>query len=188
MKREKLLRASLATPQHLTIEAFVIVGVILKPHGVRGAMKVRPLINWSSLLGHIQQLFVSQVEGTFEPLRIEGLQQHGRAMTLKVEGIADRDAAESMRGLYLYLPRDDKALENGFLAPADILGLNVVDTNGASIGTLDDILTMPAHDVYVVRDGERDHLIPAVPEFIRSIDLHARVMTVNVIEGLLGEA
>jgi len=58
-----------------------------------------------------------------------------------------------------------------------------VDENGTEIGKLTDVLERPAHNIYVVQ-GEEEHLIPAVPEFILKTDAEAGVITVHLIEGM----
>jgi 16S rRNA processing protein RimM len=67
----------------------------------------------------------------------------------------------------------------------DVIGLFVRDEQGNELGTLEDVLQYPAHDIYVVRGGGREIQIPAVKEFITAIDIHARSMTVRLIEGMV---
>ena len=65
----------------------------------------------------------------------------------------------------------------------DIIGARVVDETGGDVGTLESIMETPASRIYVVR-GEKEHLIPAVPEFILRTDAEAGVITVHLIEGM----
>ena len=65
----------------------------------------------------------------------------------------------------------------------DILGARVVDETGAEIGVLTEVLERPASNVYVVQ-GDAEHLIPAVPEFVLSTDAEAGLITVRLIEGM----
>ena len=81
------------------------------------------------------------------------------------------------------MDRNDVRLPKGTFFVQDILGARVVDEQGKEIGTLTDVLERPAQNIYVVQ-GETEHLIPAVPEFIRSIDAEAGVVTVRLIEGM----
>ena len=79
--------------------------------------------------------------------------------------------------------RADARLPKGSFFLADVLGAKVVTEDGAPVGELVDIIENPTQNVYVVR-GEREHLIPAVPEFIRSTDIDGGVITVRLIEGM----
>ena len=66
---------------------------------------------------------------------------------------------------------------------ADLLGAAVVDEQGTEIGKLTEVLDMPAGQVYVVQ-GETEHTIPAVPEFILDIDADEKTIRVHLIEGM----
>jgi 16S rRNA processing protein RimM len=67
----------------------------------------------------------------------------------------------------------------------DIVGLNVVDEKGIGVGVVKDVLRLPAQDVYVIEKDGREWMLPAVKEFVASIDVVARTMRVRVIEGLM---
>ena len=164
------------------------IAVITKPHGVHGELKVHPLIDWSALPDEVTRLYVSQDEGKHEAVAVESIRNQGQGLILKLKGIGDRDAAEAMRGKYLYAPEAKNTRDEAMDGAQHVVGLDVFDTTGTFLGKIEDVMSMPAHEVYVVRDGERDHLIPAVPEFIRSVDFEGGAVTVKVIEGLLEEA
>jgi 16S rRNA processing protein RimM len=66
----------------------------------------------------------------------------------------------------------------------DMIGLRVLNGEGKPFGTVKDVLHMPAHDVYVVEDAGREWMLPAVKEFVSSIDLKSGTMRVQLIEGL----
>jgi 16S rRNA processing protein RimM len=67
----------------------------------------------------------------------------------------------------------------------DLLGLRVVTVGGEALGTLRDIIATGSNDVYVVSEGTREYLIPALEDVVVNIDLDAGVMTVSPPEGLL---
>ena len=79
--------------------------------------------------------------------------------------------------------REDARLPKGAFFVQDIIGAAVVDENGAPVGTLTEVFDTPASRIYVVQ-GEHEHLIPAVPEFIMSTDPEAGIVTVHLIEGM----
>ena len=114
------------------------------------------------------------------------LQRTGRT----VQDIYAAHADRVYRVAYLYLKnkvlsirRSDAALPHGAFFLQDILGAKVVDEDGHEIGVLQDVMETPASNIYVVR-GETEHLIPAVPEFIKMTDAEAGVITVHLIEGM----
>ena len=68
---------------------------------------------------------------------------------------------------------------------ADLMGMEVRNAkDGAVLGKIADVLTLPANNVYVVRGGEREWMIPAVPEFVAEVNIDEDYMRVNLMEGL----
>ncbi|MBI3578540.1 MAG: 16S rRNA processing protein RimM, partial [Ignavibacteriales bacterium] len=67
----------------------------------------------------------------------------------------------------------------------DIIGMTVVSEEGEPIGTVKDILQTPANDVWVVQNGTKEVLLPAVKEVIKTVDLKRKEVVIHVMEGLL---
>ena len=94
-------------------------------------------------------------------------------------------SALSLRNAILYIDRADAPLPEGAFFLADIYGLEVRDAGtGAVLGKIEDVLTLPANNVYVVRGGERELMIPAVPQFIAETNVEDGFIRVNMMEGL----
>ena len=90
-----------------------------------------------------------------------------------------------MRNAVLYINRDDVKLPDGTFFLADAIGLEVRSAaDGTVLGKVADILTLPANNVYVVKGGPRELMIPAVDEFVPKVDIDGGYMLVNMIEGL----
>ena len=99
--------------------------------------------------------------------------------------ITDVPGALAMRNAILYIDRADAPLPEGQFYLADLYGLEVRDAqSGEVLGKLEDVLTLPANNVYVVRGGEREWMIPAVPEFIAETNVQEGYVRVNLMEGL----
>ena len=104
---------------------------------------------------------------------------------LKFEGITDVPSALSMRNAILYIDRADAKLPKGSFFLADLMGLEVREAqSGQVLGKIADIMNLPANNVYVVRGGERELLIPAVPQFIAETNVEDGYLRVNMMEGL----
>ena len=89
----------------------------------------------------------------------------------------------ALKGRTLRIRREDAKLPQGAFFLQDLIGAAVVDEQGAAVGTLVDFIELPGQLIYVVR-GETEHLIPAVPEFIKSTDVEAGRITVHLIGGM----
>ena len=101
------------------------------------------------------------------------------------EGIDTVEAAMKLKGKTLSVARSDARLPQGRHFLADLMGLTVIDTaTGRELGIVEDILTPPAHNVYVVGGGARRYMIPAVPAFIAETNVEDGYIKVNLIEGL----
>ena len=106
--------------------------------------------------------------------------EHGDGLLVRLEGIADRDAAAALRGSEVSLWRSQlPALEEGEYYWSDLEGLGVVTMDGAFLGVVERLFETGANDVMVVR-GERERLIPFVmDEVVRRIDLAAARIEVD---------
>ena len=69
----------------------------------------------------------------------------------------------------------------------ELIGLEVITTEGESIGFIEDVYDLPANDVYVVKEKAREILIPAVKEIVKKVDIEKREIVIEPIEGLLEE-
>jgi 16S rRNA processing protein RimM len=93
--------------------------------------------------------------------------------------------AEQLKGCVIYAAREDIPIEEGSYFISDMLGLPVIDQNtGKVYGTLKDVNNLGASDLYVVSTPLGDRMIPAVPEFVASIDIDKGIF-VTPIPGLL---
>ena len=71
------------------------------------------------------------------------------------------------------------------LISPDLIGASVMTVSGEPIGKLVDMMSLPAHDAYVISNNNKEVLIPVVPEFIYSVDVIEGLVTISPVEGLL---
>lgn len=160
----------------------VSLGKVTGAHGVKGALKVGTADPAPELF-----LALGEVEIGATRYRVLAAKAGRRHVLIQVDGIATREEAEALRGLVVQAEaRRFPPLPPGEYYYFQLLGLAVVDfANGRVLGELAEIIATPAHDVYVVRDGEREILLPAVEEVVLEIDLTTGRMTVQPPPGLL---
>ena len=108
---------------------------------------------------------------------------HKSFVIARLDGVEDLNAAMALKGKTVEILRADAHLKEGEFFVQDILGFRVVDEQGTEIGRLVDAEETPASMIYVVK-GEKEHLIPAVREFILSIDAEREEIRVHLIEGM----
>lgn len=171
----------------------VQVGFVFRPHGLEGELKIDP-------------------EHTDDPARFEelttvflGAQPHrvtrhaiasvryqqtkrGTTVILGVEGIDDRDDAEAVAKFKVFATEEALELEDGELFAHELIGWDVVAVDGSPLGTVANLKKMPGQEMLVVRGPENEEtMIPAVEDFIVELDEEDGRITVQLIEGLMGE-
>ena len=157
---------------------FLEAGRIVNTHGVRGEVKIQPWADSPEFLLGFRTLYLGET-----PLQVRAARVHKNMVIAALEGVADVNAAMALKGRVVSIRRTDAKLPAGEFFIQDILGAEVRTESGETLGRLADVLDLPGGNVYVVR-GEREILIPAVPEFVLETDPEAGVITVRLIEGM----
>ena len=159
-------------------ERFIEAGEIVNTHGVRGEVKILPWTDSAEFLAKFRTLYIDGA-----PVRVLAARVHKQTVLARLEGVEDVNAAMRLKGRRVFIDRADAKLPEGGYFIQDIIGAEVVTEDGESIGALAEVIDAPASMIYVVR-GERERLIPAVPEFILKTDADAGLITVRLIEGM----
>ena len=161
---------------------------IVSTHGVRGEMKALPLCDGATFLAKFKRLFTS-ADGAGET-RVLGVRAQGNVILLRLDGVTDMDGARAQVGRTYYLAKADAKLPRGRYFIDDLLGCDVVDADTDRVyGQLTNVDRPAAQDIYTVTDGAgEEHMLPAVPEFVKKIDIDARKIFVTPIEGMFTDA
>lgn len=119
-------------------------------------------------------------DGDWRPATVTDGRRHGKTVLARLEGCDDRDAAASLIGDEIAVPREElPPLPEGRYYWTDLVGLRVEHRDGSELGVVDHLLETGANDVLVVK-GEREILIPFVPEkVVLDVDLDAGVIRVD---------
>lgn len=164
------------------LQQYLEVGKITNVHGLMGEVRVQPWADSPEFLCQFKTLYVDK---THWPIQVERARVHKNMAIIKFHGVTDVPSALAMRNAILYIDRADAKLPEGSFFLADIYGLEVRDAQtGQVLGKIADVLTLPANNVYVVRGGARELMIPAVPQFIAETNIEEGFIRVNMMEGL----
>ena len=164
------------------LQQYLEVGKVTNVHGLMGEVKVQPWADSPEFLCQFKTLYVDEAHW---PIQVERARVHKNMVILKFEGVTDVPGALAMRNAILSIDRADAPLPEGSFFLADLYGLEVRDADtGAVLGKIEDVLTLPASNVYVVRGGERELMIPAVPQFIAETNVEQGFLLVHLMEGL----
>lgn len=147
------------------------MGRIAAPHGVRGSIKVVPFTESPAALTGHSRWWIGR-NGAWKEVEVSEAAVHGTAVVARFSGCTDRDSAASLRGNEVAVPRDalPEAGPNEYYW-ADLIGLEVVNAEGKSLGTVTSLFSNGAHDVMRVGAGKKERLVPFVGAVIRNVDL-----------------
>jgi 16S rRNA processing protein RimM len=159
---------------------YVAVARVLGARGTSGALNVQSLAPPTVLVrGRTVWTDGRQYE-------VQDVKRSGRFLLIKLAGIEDCEAAARLRDKFLQVPETGlDPLPPGQYYRFQLLGLMVRSSDGQDLGPITNVLTAPENDVYVVRGAYGEVLIPAIDDVVLAVDLDARVVTVEIVPGLL---
>ncbi|UCG51971.1 MAG: 16S rRNA processing protein RimM [Candidatus Latescibacterota bacterium] len=170
----------------------VFLGRLVKAFGIRGEIKLHPTDDfWEEVLASkcltLRRETTDGVEE--EPVIVKRYRPHKNSYVVTLDGVADRNQAEALVGGELFI--DDEKIDVELpkqKRPFQIIGTTVKDADGAIVGEVTSVIFSAAHDVYEVSGGGRVFLVPAVPEFIVSMDEEKRELVIRPVPGLMDES
>ncbi len=163
----------------------IALGDIVAAHGVAGWLRLKLFNPEGSTVYSTREVDLARGE-TRRTLRVREARPHKRLALLKLEGIDDREAAQGLVGCRVSARQDALApLSGSEYYYEEVLGFEVRDARGCRIGTIARVWPTQGGDLLVVATPEKEHLVPAVREFVREIDVARRTVTIDPPEGLL---
>ena len=183
-RKEKHLKKQAGAPE-VVPPAFLLVGILHRPHGVRGEMIMSIMTDFPERLKPGTKLYLG-VE--HEQVTIKSLRHHNRGQLIALEGYESREAVSHLRNYELFVSAADRPpLPDGEFYLHQIIGLQVVSDQGQELGRVAEWIETGANGVYIVRDEEGNEvLLPDIDEVVLKIDLDNQQMVVHLIDGLLG--
>ncbi len=158
------------------------IAKITRAKGLKGDVSIRPLIRQFDEYVD-RDLFIGFDKNFAKDVKLTNVSGTNKKPCFHFEGLDSRDDAEAMIGQLLFASIHEKDPIN--LISPDLIGATVVTVSGEQIGELVDMMSLPAHDAYVISSKNKEVLIPVVPEFIYSVDVIASIVTISPVEGLL---
>jgi 16S rRNA processing protein RimM len=163
-----------------TGEKLVLLGRIVGLHGVRGELKLESYTEPRMQIFRYQPWLLRSAAGEKTIQDCRGRAQ-GKGMVVELPGIADRDAAAALAGAEIWVTRSALPTPKpGEYYWSDLEGLKVVTVEGVSFGKVSHLVATGANDVLVVKDAERERLIPfLIGQFVTDVDLDGGRLTVD---------
>jgi len=165
-------------------DSFILVGKVQKPHGRKGELIVHWLHPGIIPDKPLRKLWLGDDPDHLNDWDIVGLKSISDHAILQLKKVNSREQAEYLQGIGIYMPIDF----NQRTASLAVEGFQVVDhRNGKILGTIESIDMQSPQLRYLVRTGQGQYSVPAVPEMIARVDREMRQIRIHHIEGLLPE-
>ena len=173
-------------PQLVVRVNLYAVGRIVGCFGIKGFLKLQPTTHRLQRFEKLKDVFLGRSTDDTERFTVEALEVRTNGIVVRFKAVGDRSAAEALIGKIVFVEEHEVLPpEEGSYFAHDVVGCEVWTIEGRFIGTVQEIFKLPAQDLWEVRNGSDVHLIPAVKEFIRHVDLQRRRIDVHLIEGLI---
>ena len=164
----------------------VLLGKVVATHGLKGQLRVAAFSGEFETILALGSLMLKGPAGGMETFEVAASAVHGKKIIVALKEYDSINRVLHLVGRELYTTRDQMPkLPEGEFYWCDLLGLTVVTDQGKVLGVLADIIATGSNDVYVVKEGKREYLIPALEDVVLDINLDDGFMTVSPPEGLL---
>jgi 16S rRNA processing protein RimM len=164
----------------------VRIGRIVGIHGLKGALRFRPDNPDSSTIATGSSIAL-EIGSERREYKVARIADGGKVVRrLELEGIGDANAAEALKGAIVNVAEADlpAPAPNEFYF-SQVIGCEVTLDDGSVLGTIEEVFATGANDVWIVRGGGREVLVPVIADVVKAIDLNARRMTITAVPGLL---
>jgi 16S rRNA processing protein RimM len=162
-------------------EEFIPVGKISGAFGVRGWMKIYSFTDPRDNILRYSPLYIS-LKGEWVETKVVGGQVQGKGIVMGLANVTDRDQVVALIGSELAIKKTQLApAKDGEFYWSDLIGLEVINKQQESLGTVDHLLETGAHDVLVVVNDKKDErLIPfVIDEIVEQVDLDNKIIHVD---------
>jgi len=169
------------------VDDLVMIGEIVKPHGIRGEVKVYSYSERSENFKHYKKVVLQEPAGSGTKIyKVGKSREQGKLAILQLEGIASREAAEALKGSTIWIKKADfPKLDSDEYYWHQLEGLSVITESGQELGNVSKLFSTSAHDIMVVTGVGHEYMIPVKKDIIRSIDEQGGKIIISPPAGLL---
>ncbi len=161
----------------------ILVGKIVNTHGIKGDLKVYPYTDNIKRFSKLKRIYIGEEELA---VQIESVKYHKEMALIKLKEFNNINDVLFLKNKLVYIDGVDKVklLKDNYFID-DLIGCEVFDLEGNSIGHIKDVLQSSSNDIYIIEDKNKEYLIPAVKEFIKDININKKKIVIDPIEGMI---
>lgn len=163
---------------------YFVIGKIVNTQGIKGEVRVIPMTDDLNRFKKLKEVYLD-IKNELKVFKINTVRFHKQFVLIKFDGIDDMTQAERLKLVEVKIHKDDalKCEENEYYI-GDLYDMKVVTDEGEFLGKIEDIIFTGANDVYIVKDENKQILIPAIKDCILDVDINSKTMKVHLLEGL----
>ncbi len=170
---------------HMSSSNFMVIGHLGKPHGLEGYIEVVSLTDNPERFTVGNSFRLNPPQGDLETVTVIGVKEKRGRPVLRFADLADRDAVADLSGVELLIEDAEASKPPDAFWVHDIVGCEVVTNDGQRLGEVTAVERTGGNDVYIVSGQGKEYLIPAIHDVVKSIDIEARIITIEPLPGLL---
>lgn len=164
---------------------FLEIGKFVGTHGVRGMVRIQP---WSDNGDFLTQFKNFYLENGKTKIKMSKVTPHGNVVIAQIDGVDSIEGAEKLRNQVLYIKRDDAKLPEGRYFVSEIIGSQVFDADTLELlGVLSDVSPTGANDVWHIKSGDKEYLLPAIADVIVSVDIYNDKVMIRPLKGIFDD-
>jgi 16S rRNA processing protein RimM len=164
----------------------ITIGKVLKPHGVKGEVKIEPLTDHPARFSSLHRVFLVSSAGQQKECAVQAARYVGGQPFLHLAGYDAPEKSLELNGWLVQIPEEEAVpLPEGQYYWFELIGMMVESESGETLGRISDIFSTGSNDVYVMKAERREIYLPATKEVIKQVDRKGRRMVIHVMEGLL---
>ncbi|MFA6470640.1 MAG: ribosome maturation factor RimM [Candidatus Latescibacterota bacterium] len=161
------------------------IGRVIKSLGLRGELWVEPYSDDSSRYEKLISVILEKPDGALLPFEVEEARIQKGLVVLKLSGVDDRTDADRLRGSFVTIGMEQiQDLDQDSYYIFELQGMEVFDAKGVYIGKVTQVDDYPSGAILVIKSETEEILLPAIKEFIVTVDTENRRLTVQLPEGL----
>lgn len=161
--------------------SMIEIGKIVNVRGIKGEVKVVPWIDDIELYSDLDGIYIDE-----KYYEIKSVKYFKNNVMLLLNGIDSIEKAELYRNKIIMLPEEDlPELEENEFYVKDLLGAEVITVDGVNLGEIIDVFKTGSNDVYTVKKDGKNIYLPAIKDVVKNIDIENKIVTVELMEGLI---
>ena len=170
----------------MNTDDLILIGKLTKLHGIKGMLKLASFAESIDAFYDIDWIYLKKGDGSLIKEQIETIAPHKSGALVSFKSVHGIEDAQRLVGDELYIEKEHlEELPSGEYYRYELIGLEVITDEGIHLGKIEDLLPTGSNDVFVVRDGERENMIPATKEVIKDINIAKGEMIIHPLKKML---